>query len=83
MNILYFFGNGLDKAQGMKTSYPEFYDFLNKNSDNCSPLLKKMKQSIQDDKELWSDMELAFGNFTSSIKNADDFESPLVSLNIC
>lgn len=25
MNILYIFGNGFDKAQGMATSYPEFY----------------------------------------------------------
>lgn len=81
MNILYFFGNGLDKAQGMKTSYPEFYNFLNKNSENCSPLLRKMMQSIQNNSELWSDMELAFGNFTSSIKNADDFESLYYELN--
>ena len=28
MNILYIFGNGFKKAQGMATSYPEFYKYL-------------------------------------------------------
>ena len=28
MNVLYILGNGFDKAQGMKTSYPEFYEYL-------------------------------------------------------
>ena len=28
MNVLYILGNGFDKAQGMKTSYPEFYQYL-------------------------------------------------------
>ncbi len=74
MNILYIFGNGFDKAQGMKTSYPEFYKYLMNNSDACSPLFQKMIQEIKADKELWSDMEVAFGQFTSSIKNATELE---------
>jgi hypothetical protein len=28
MNVLYILGNGFDKAMGMKTSYPEFYQYL-------------------------------------------------------
>ena len=28
MNILYILGNGFDKAQGLATSYPEFYQYL-------------------------------------------------------
>ena len=32
MNILYILGNGFDKAQGMATSYPEFYEYLKKEN---------------------------------------------------
>ena len=34
MNILYILGNGFDKAQGMATSYPEFYKYLEENVKN-------------------------------------------------
>ena len=75
MNILYIFGNGFDKAQGMKTGYPEFYQYLMKNTDGGSPLLQKMKEEINSDEELWSDMEEAFGRFTSKIETAIDLEN--------
>ena len=71
MNILYILGNGFDKAQGMKTSYPDFYQYLMKT--NCSPLLEQMKKEIDANEELWSDMEEAFGKFTNKIENEDDF----------
>lgn len=74
MNILYILGNGFDKAQGLKTGYPEFYQYLMKNTDEGSPLLQKMKEEINSDKELWSDMEEAFGQFTSKIEDAQDLE---------
>lgn len=38
MNILYILGNGFDKAQGMATSYPEFYKYLEKNVDLTTTL---------------------------------------------
>ena len=45
MNVLYILGNGFDKAQGMKTSYPEFYEYLKTiDPSKESSLLKKMKQ---------------------------------------
>ena len=44
MNILYILGNGFDKAQGMATSYPEFYDYLMENSDNCSNMMQLLKK---------------------------------------
>lgn len=71
MNILYILGNGFDKAQGLNTSYPDFYQYLTKT--NCSPLMEQMKKEIDADEKLWSDMEVAFGKFTSKIKNDDDF----------
>ena len=72
MNVLYMFGNGLDKAQGMKTSYPEFYEYL--QAVKGSPLLEELKKDINADKKLWSDMEEAFGLFTEKIKSESDFD---------
>ena len=74
MNVLYILGNGFDKAQGMKTSYPEFYQYLMENTDNASPLLQQLKKDINADKLLWSDMEEAFGQFTSKVKTSTDLE---------
>lgn len=78
MNILYIIGNGFDKAQGMKTSYPEFYQYLLDNTEGGSSLLQKMKIEIKKDmdegKHLWSDMEWAFGNFTENVQSEDELE---------
>lgn len=73
MNILYILGNGFDKAQGMNTSYPEFYEYLKKIE--CSPLLEQMKKEIDADKKLWSDMEEALGVFTSKVKTEEEMDS--------
>ena len=75
MNVLYILGNGFDMAQGMKTSYPEFYKYLMKNTDNGSPLLQQLKKDINANKLLWSDMEEAFGQFTSKVRTASDLEN--------
>lgn len=74
MNILYILGNGFDKAQGMATSYPEFYEYLVKNVKNGSALLDKMKAKITEDTVLWSDMESGLGEFTIATNNAEEFD---------
>lgn len=73
MNILYIFGNGFDKAQGLKTSYPEFYEHLDKQEG--STLLQGLKSNIKKDTKLWADMEKAFGEYTSLIDSPQDFIS--------
>lgn len=75
MNVLYIIGNGFDKAQGLRTSYPEFYQYLKDNSNNCSDLLRQLKKNIDENTELWADMELALGKFTSQIHTTDDFDN--------
>ena len=75
MNILYILGNGFDKAQGMATSYPEFYEYLKKEINYGSPLFKLMQREITQNVNLWSDMELALGNFTSSTDSEHEFDS--------
>lgn len=71
MNILYILGNGFDKAQGMATSYPDFYNYL--KTYEGSELLEQMKKTINANTKLWSDMEEAFGLYTSQINSKSDF----------
>ncbi len=75
MKVLYILGNGFDKAQGMATSYPEFYEYLVNNVKDGSSLLEKMKSAITEDTVLWSDMESGLGEFTAATDNAEDFYS--------
>lgn len=75
MNILYILGNGFDKAQGMATSYPEFYKYLTENVKDGSTLLNKMKSEITENVELWSSMESGLGKFTSATDNAVEFDN--------
>lgn len=74
MNILYILGNGFDKAQGMNTSYPDFYTYLHSlDSSKDSRLLTLLKESIQSNIELWSDMEEELGKFTSNAETFKEF----------
>ena len=75
MNVLYMLGNGFDKAQGMATSYPEFYKYLTENVKDGSALLNQMKSEITENVELWSDMESGLGKFTSATDNAVEFDN--------
>lgn len=81
MNVLYIFGNGFDKAQGMATGYPDFYKYLQDNITDGSTLLNRMKQEITEQQELWSDMEKCLGIFTAESDNADEFDEFYFELN--
>ena len=81
MNVLYIFGNGFDKAQGMATGYPEFYKHLQDNITDGSMLLNRMKKGITEKQELWSDMEECLGVFTAESNNADEFYDFYFELN--
>lgn len=74
MNIVYILGNGFDKAQGMSTTYPEFYSYLKENVKEGSELLNKMILQISSDILLWSDMEFALGSFTNATSDAEEFD---------
>lgn len=81
MKVLYILGNGFDKAQGMATSYPEFYEYLVNNVKDGSSLLEKMKSAITEDTVLWSDMESGLGEFTAITDNAEEFDDFYFELN--
>lgn len=73
MNILYILGNGFDKAQGMATSYSEFYEYLMNNVKGGSDLLNKMKAEIRGSVELWSDMERRLGEFAINTDSPEEY----------
>ena len=81
MNVLYIFGNGFDKAQGMATSYPEFYKHLQENVTDGSALFIQMKKRLTEEIELWSDMEDRLGDFTAQCADADEFYDFYFELN--
>ena len=68
MNIVYLIGNGFDLNLDMKTKFEHFNDyFLFNPRDGDSPHIKKLKDEIEDDKENWSDLEHALGNYLSKL----------------
>lgn len=69
-NTLFILGNGFDKAFGLKTGYSDFYKYLEKKQG--SPLLEKMKENLKSDIDLWSNLEKAFGEFTSKIHTQEE-----------
>ena len=74
MNILYLIGNGFDLAQGLKTSYQNFYDFL-KTQDPINSVASLMLEHIKGEEvELWKNMELKLGEFTKEVSDKDLFE---------
>ena len=80
MNILYLIGNGFDLAQGMATSYPDFYaslsQYVTKNSFE-----KDIISDIQENIEQWSDLEEALGKATTRYKDPNLFRNALRFLN--
>jgi hypothetical protein len=73
MQILYIIGNGFDLSLGMKTSYKDFFDKY--KSQECQiENVKKLKKNISDYYKNWSDLELAFGQYTAEMKSLDDFD---------
>lgn len=81
MNVLYILGNGFDLAMGLKTSYPDFYKYL--ETFTGSELLERMKDEIKADKKNWSDMEEAFGKYTLNLKSQNELGGLYKDLNLC
>jgi hypothetical protein len=84
MEILYIIGNGFDINLGMKTRYSDFYTYY-KTTNSKSEAIQKMKESISNNIENWSDLELAFGRYTSKLKNLEEFDEVYDDLidNLC
>lgn len=62
MNITFLIGNGFDLNLKLNTRYSDFYKYYIKNDPN--DLISK---SIKKDYEMWSDLEVALGEFLKNI----------------
>ena len=68
MNITFMIGNGFDLNIGLKTRYKDFIlDYL--KVDTKDDMLKKFKQDIDRNADLWSSAELAFGQYTNEFSH--------------
>nr|WP_320119497.1 bacteriophage abortive infection AbiH family protein [uncultured Marinifilum sp.] len=72
MNILFIIGNGFDLNLGLKTSYSHFYEHY-KSINTQSSSINKLKKVIDKDLKNWSDLELAFGEYTDEIESVEEF----------
>lgn len=80
MNILYILGNGFDKAQGLATTYKEFYhDWLDKKPE--SELEQKVLSSIKGDFDTWADLEKRLGEYTAEWADEATFQDVLNLFN--
>lgn len=80
MNVLFLIGNGFDKAQGLNTSYQEFYNFL-KDQKAESKLEERLKSEIQSDYETWADLEEGLGKYSEQFTDANTFLEVLDIIN--
>lgn len=80
MEVLYILGNGFDKAQGLATSYKEFYSYYIKQQPE-SALEKRIMDSINADYETWADLEIGLGNYSASFSSAQEFRDVIILLN--
>lgn len=72
MNILFILGNGFDLNLGLKTSYNDFISsYLNDKSQ--IEVVKELHKTIFLKREMWSDIELALGEYTKSVNHSNEF----------
>lgn len=80
MNILYLLGNGFDLAQGLETSYSDFYAFLRKQTPRTE-LEKKVMDSIKSNYPTWANLEEGLGQYSAEWESREDFRNILAFLN--
>lgn len=70
MNITFLIGNGFDLKIGMRTKYEDFYNYYNKQ-ENPNKDIIALKQTIEENRKDWSDLEQAFGEYTNKLKTEE------------
>jgi hypothetical protein len=73
MKVLYLIGNGFDLNLGLNTSFEDFFEYY-KNTISDEPLIQKLKENIKGKKKDWSDLEIAFGEYTKKFNTLEEFD---------
>lgn len=80
MRILHLIGNGFDKAQGLNTSYPEFYSWLHSQSP-LDAFEEKIHNEIKGNYATWADLEIALGQYSNKFTDPNEFRSVIRYFN--
>lgn len=74
MNIVYLIGNGFDLSKGLPTAYNDFYKYY-LEQPNRNSQIEKLKESIGDKRDNWSDLEEALGKYTANLDTREDLKA--------
>lgn len=75
MRIVYLIGNGFDLAQGLKTTYNQFYKERILKASFPSGILNTLQNSIKEDVTSWADLEKRLGEFTTEMTGLEDVDT--------
>ncbi len=70
MNITFLIGNGFDLNLGLQTKYSHFVNEY-KNIISPSNIIEEFKRDIKDSEPLWSNAEIAIGQYTKKFKKGE------------
>lgn len=71
MRVTFLIGNGFDINLGLNTRYKDFIDVYKKPNVNDDVVIKTFKNHLEENKENWSDAELAFGEYTYRFEKSE------------
>jgi hypothetical protein len=80
VNAVFLIGNGFDRNLGLKTSYLQFYEYYISQDSSDNEAIRKLKKSIEINKEAWSDLELSLGKYSENIKSQDELDDAIFHL---
>lgn len=67
MQVTFLVGNGFDLNAGLRTRFSDFFKVYCEETANDTPVIKKFKEEIGTNVELWSDFEKQMGNYTAKV----------------
>lgn len=68
-NVTFIIGNGLDLSLGLKTSYRDFYEYIQSNDLHPE---NRIYKAIYESQDGWADFELALGQYTHYLDKLPD-----------
>lgn len=75
MNTVFLIGNGFDINLGIPTRYSDFYKKHYSKLKSENNVITNFISEIKENHQNWSDLELAFGEYTKHINSEDDFNA--------
>lgn len=82
MNITFLIGNGFDRNLGLETMYSDFVKIY-KNITPDNDILKNFKEHIDTNQELWSNAEIALGQYTKEFEKGKAADLAICQIDFC